>query len=266
MSLEELYRYARDYMEPKNEGARKRFEQMIGLFMTLELPGNGKVLDLCAGTGIAGAALTKATDAKLLTLVDAREDDLKRSEEWLEMAGIEPEIRLVQGDIRGINKLVGEHDLAVLFGNTMIHFDPFDAVRIFAGVASTLSDGGVFMIEDTDRVYRILYLIGYKEFLVESKGEDHTLASVHEGYNVFRGTFKRSYYLLPGFRKVGEFDFYHWNLSSQLAIGRIFFREVQLIRAEKEGFSRLSDVLIFRGPRREIARHVLEDFSVPYKE
>ncbi|WP_456396043.1 class I SAM-dependent methyltransferase [Thermococcus sp.] len=258
MSLEELYRYERGYMEPNNEGARERFKQLVGFFKTLNLPMEGRVLDLCAGTGIAGVALAKAAGAEALTLVDVREEDLERHAEWLRMAGISPEVRLVRGDVREIAELVEEHDVALLFGNTMVHFDPFDAVRIFAGVALRLSDGGVFLIEDTDRVYRILYALGYKEFFVESRGEGYALASVHEGYDIGKGVFKRSYYLLPGFRKVGEFNFHHWDLATQLAIGKIFFWEAELMRPGREGFSRLSDVLIFRKPRKKVAKEILE--------
>ncbi|QDA30888.1 class I SAM-dependent methyltransferase [Thermococcus indicus] len=263
MSLEELYRYARGYMEPGNEGARKRFRELAEFFEKLELPRGGRILDLCAGTGIVGTAAAKATNAKKLTLLDARAEDLERVHEWIELAGLDIAPAKVRGDVREAAKLVGEHEVALLFGNTMIHFDPFDAVRIFANVALALSEDGVFLIEDTDRVYRILYGIGYKEFFVESKGEDHTLASVHEGYDVRRGTFKRTYYLLPGFKKVGEFDFHHWDLATQLAIGRIFFGEARLIRPGEHGFTRVGDVLYFKRPRKDIAALVLDDFSGP---
>ncbi|AFL94947.1 putative SAM-dependent methyltransferase 2 [Thermococcus cleftensis] len=263
MSLEELYRYARGYMEPGNEGARKRFKDLTGFFEGLGLPKGGSVLDLCAGTGIAGIAAAKATNAKKLTLLDARAEDLEKVQEWVELAGLGIAPAKVHGDVREAAKLVGEHEVALLFGNTMIHFDPFDAVKIFANVTLALSENGVFLIEDTDRVYRILYGTGYKEFFVESRGEDHTLASVHEGYDVTRGTFRRTYYLLPGFRKVGSFDFHHWDLATQLAIGRIFFREARLIRPGEHGFVRVGDVLYFREPRREIAKLVLEDFNGP---
>jgi SAM-dependent methyltransferase len=259
MSLEELYKYARNYMEPKNDGAKKRFNELVEFFRALDLPQEVRVLDLCAGTGIVGAALAKATNAEILTVLDARAEDLERVHEWLELGQTDVEVNTVRGDVRELPKLVRKHDMATLFGNTMIHFDPFDAVRIFAGVASVLSDEGVFMIEDTDRVYRILYLIGYKDFFVELKGEDYSLASVHESYDVRRGTFRRSYYLLPGFRKVGTFDYHHWDLATQLAIGGVFFREAELLSGREHG---VGDVLFFKKPRKGIAREILIDYSV----
>ncbi|ASJ02647.1 SAM-dependent methyltransferase [Thermococcus profundus] len=252
MSLEELYKYARNYMDPKNEGARRRFKGLVEFFKTLDLPRGGRILDLCAGTGIVGAALAKATEAKRLTLVDLRRKDLGRVCEWLEIGGVKVDVETVEGDIRELPELVGEHDIATLFGNSMIHFDPFDAVKIFSGVASVLSDDGIFMIEDTDRVYRFLYLVGYKEFFVEQREEDYSLASVHEGYDIRRGTFRRGYYLLPGFKKVGTFDYHHWDLATQLAIGSIFFREYRMILPSEHGFSNVGHVLVFEEPKESL--------------
>ncbi|CAD5243440.1 class I SAM-dependent methyltransferase [Thermococcus camini] len=265
MSLEELYRHINWRMNPKDERARERFGKIVEFFESIreELPHGERVLDLCAGTGIAGVALAKVTNARLLTLLDARKDDLELAGDWLDIGGLSPELRTVQGDAREVASLVGEHDVAVLWGYTMPHFDPFDAVKLFANVALVLSDDGVFIIEDMDRVYGILYRAGYREFLIEGRREDHTIASMHEGYDFVRGTFRRGYYLLPGFKKIGTVDFHHWDLATQLAIGRIFFGEARLIRPGEHGFTRVGDVLYFKRPRKDIAALVLDDFSGP---
>lgn len=235
MSLEELYRYLNWRMNPADERARERFERIREFFESVsdKLPKGGRVLDICAGTGVAGVALAKATGAKLLTVLDARKDDLELAKEWLKIADINPELNLVQGDAREVAKLVGEHDVAVLWGYTMPHFDPFDAVRLFANVASILSGEGVFIIEDMDRVYWILYRAGYKKFLIEGRRENYTIASMHEGYDFVRGTFKRGYYILPGFKKISDVDFHYWDLATQLAIGSVFFKEAELITQEE---------------------------------
>ncbi len=257
MSLEELYRYINWRMDPRDDRARERFDGIGKFFESLRwLPRNGRVLDLCAGTGIAGVALSKATDAKLLTVLDARKDDLELAREWLKIAGINPELRTVQGDAREAAKLVGEHDVAVLWGHTMPHFDPFDAVRLFANVALVLSDNGVFMIEDMDRVYWILYRAGYREFLVEGRRENYTIASMHEGYSFERGTFKRGYYVLPGFKKISGIDVHYWDIATQLAIGSVFFEEYGVIRREEHGRNWVGDVLYFMRPRKNTAREI----------
>ncbi|NJD98990.1 class I SAM-dependent methyltransferase [Thermococcus sp. LS1] len=262
MSLEELYRYLRWRMDPDDERAVGRFWRIVKVFEFMEglLPEEPRVLDLCAGTGIAGVAAARATNAPLLTVLDARKEDLEKARKWLEIAEISPELRLVTGDVREVSKLVGEHDLALLWGLTMPHFDPFDAVRIFANVALSLSEDGVFVMEETDRVYGILYQIGYKDFLVESKTEDYTLISVHEGYNLKRGTFRRTYYKLPGFEKITEEEHRLWDLASQLAIGSVFFREWKLITRNEHGINGVSHLLYFRRPRKNTAREVLADF------
>ncbi|NJE77214.1 class I SAM-dependent methyltransferase [Thermococcus sp. ES12] len=265
MSLEELYRYINWRMNPGDEKARERFEKIERFFREIsdELPSSGRVLDICAGTGIAGVALAKVTGARLLTVLDARKDDLELAREWLKLAGIRPELRIVPGDAREVNKLVGEHDIALLWGFTMPHFDPFDAVRLFAGVALSLSDDGVFLVEDTDRVYWIMYRAGYRKFLVEGKRDGYTIASIHEGYDFVRGTFIRGYYLLPGFRRISGVDFHYWDISTQLAIGRIFFREARLIPGKGHGTENVWGVLYFIKPRKDVAKLVLKDFNAP---
>ncbi len=256
MSLEELYRYINWRMNPEDERARDRFNRIVEFFKSIQeqLPRNGRVLDLCAGTGIAGAALAKATDARLLTVLDARKEDLGLAREWLKTAGINPELKTVQGDAREAASLVGEHDTAVLWGYTMPHFNPFDAVRLFANIALVLSDDGVFMIEDMDRVYGILYRAGYREFLVEGHRENYTIASMHEGYDFVKGTFKRGYYIIPGFRKISDVDFHYWDIATQLAIGSVFFRGYRLIRREEHGIEAVGNVLIFKKPDKKVAK------------
>jgi ubiquinone/menaquinone biosynthesis C-methylase UbiE len=261
MSLEELYRYLNWRMNPADERARERFKRITEFFESISdrLPHGSRVLDICAGTGVAGVALAKATDAELLTVLDARKDDLGLAREWLRIAEINPKLKLVQGDAREVAKLVGEHDVAVLWGYTMPHFDPFDAVKLFANVATILSDDGVFMIEDMDRVYGILYRTGYKDFLVEGQRENHTIVSIHEGYNIRRGTFRRGYYILPGFKKISDVDTHYWDLATQLALGGVFFREAELLSGREHG---VGDVLFFKKPRKGIAREILIDYSV----
>ncbi|WP_342765093.1 class I SAM-dependent methyltransferase [Thermococcus sp.] len=142
MSLEEFYRHFRWWMDPKNERALQRFKAIVQFFEGQNVKASN-ILDLCAGTGIAGVAAAKALSAPRLTLVESRAEDIVIAREWLEVAGINPELRLVTGDVLELPSLVGEHDLALLWGHTMPHFDPFQAVKLFSGVASVLSEEGV---------------------------------------------------------------------------------------------------------------------------
>jgi len=259
MSLEEYYHHFRWWMEPEDERALQRFNSIVSFFegLGLEAP---RVLDLCAGTGIAGAAAAKAFSASELTLVEARREDMEKVRKWLEIAGISPKLRLVAGDVLNLPSLVDEHDVAVLWGHTMPHFDPFQAVRLFSGVASVLSKDGAFFIEDTDRIKRFLYSSTYTKFHVEKKAQDYTIVSLYEGYDLYRGAERRGYYRLPGFEKVTELTVRLWDLASQLAIGKIFFTEARLITPSEHGLSGVSEVLLFRGPKKEIASKVYSEF------
>ncbi|NJD99112.1 class I SAM-dependent methyltransferase [Thermococcus sp. LS1] len=260
MSLKEFYRHFRWWMEPKDVRAVQRFHSIVRFFEGQEVNASS-VLDLCAGTGIAGVAVAKALSASKLTLVEARDEDLKRVTEWLEIASINPELNLIAGDVLTLPTLVDKHDVAVLWGHTMPHFDPFEVVRLFAGVAVVLSEDGTFFIEETDRISRFLYHSNYKNFLVEAKTEEYTLVSLHEGYDVRRGIEKRGYYRLPGFEKVTEMELRAWDLASQLALGKIFFKDAELITPPEHGVSGVSEVLVFRRPRRKIAREIYSEFQ-----
>jgi len=260
MSLEEFYRHLRWWMEPEDGRALRRFEAMVRFFEGQEVDASS-VLDVCAGTGIAGVAAAKALSASRLTLVEARGEDLEKAKKWLELAGINPELRLVTGNALELPSLVEEHDVAVLWGHTMPHFDPFQAVRLFSGVALVLGEDGVFFVEETDRIKRFLYGSAYRDFLVEQKARDYAVVSLHEGYDVRRGMEERGYYRVPGFKRIAEMKLRPWDLASQLALGRIFFRKAELITPEDHGAAGVSEVLVFRRPNKRIAGEVYSEFQ-----
>ena len=184
---------------------------------------------------------------------------MKKAQRWIELAGITPELRLVIGDVLELPSLVEKHDLAILWGHTMPHFDPFQAVKLFSGVASVLREEGVFFVEETDRIKRFLYGSAYRDFLVEQKTHNYAVVSLHEGYDIKRGMEERSYYKVPGFEKIAEMGLRPWDLASQLALGRIFFEEAELITPAEHGVVGVSEVLVFRRPRR-IAHELYSQF------
>ncbi|ASJ08784.1 SAM-dependent methyltransferase [Thermococcus siculi] len=258
MSMDEFYRHFRWWMEPDDERAVKRFHAIFEFFK-----GRGKassVLDLCAGTGIAGVAAAKALSASNLTLVEAREKDLVRVVEWVEREGLQLSLNPVVGDVLKLPSLVEEHEVALLFGHSMPHFDPFQAVKLFAGVALVLSDTGRFFVEETDRIYRFLYRSVYQPFRVEARGEGYSIISLYEGYDVERGMEKRGYYKVPGFEKILEIEVRPWDVASQLAIGRIFFEDVNMVTPEEHGIEGVSTVLLFSKPRKSVAGMLYNQF------
>jgi len=260
MSLEEFYRHLRWWMDPEDDRARGRFNAIVRFFEDQNVEASD-ILDLCAGTGIAGVAAAKALSASRLTLVEARREDMEKAWKWLEIAGVSPELQMIAGDVLNLPSLVGEHKVAVLWGHTMPHFDPFDAVKLFSGVAAVLSEDGFFFVEDTDRIKRFLYGSAYRDFLVEMRAPEYNVVSMHEGYDVRRGVEKRGYYVLPGFEKIADMELRAWDLASQLALGKIFFRKAELITPGEHGISGVSEVLVFSHPNKRIADEVYSGFQ-----
>ncbi|WP_297501826.1 class I SAM-dependent methyltransferase [Thermococcus sp.] len=256
--MEEFYRHFRWWMEPSDEKAIERLWSIVRFFESYEKASS--VLDLCAGTGIAGVAAAKALSASKLTLVEMRRKDARKVSSWIKMAGINPELKVIAEDILELPSLVGKHDVAVLFGRSMPHFDPFQAVKLFAGVALVLGEDGRFFIEETDRIYRFLYRRAYEPVRVEIRREDYSIISLYEGYKVERGVERRGYYRLPGFEKVMDMDLRPWDLASLLAIGKVFFSDAELIKREMHGIAEVSDVMLFSKPRKEIAGELYSQF------
>jgi len=226
MSLEELYSYLRAYMDPESEAAKRRYLSLRAFFnWTIKeglLPDgkNLRILDLCAGTGIAGAALLETLNEwnvnTSLTLVDRRKDDLLKVDAWLEG---EREVYGAVMDCLDDLKKLGEFDVVLLWGGTMSHFDPYQAADLFMNVAGVLSPTGVFMIEETDRFGAFFYRRAYREIVPETREEDYTIVSIDEGYDSGRGTIRRGYYKLPGWERVGEIDTRYWDLAGLVGMG-----------------------------------------------
>ncbi|WP_457754136.1 class I SAM-dependent methyltransferase [Thermococcus sp.] len=265
MSLEKLYEFLHWPMCPDEESARRRFERIRQVFTNLiekciiERKKEISILDLAAGTGIAGVALSKALSDEgvkvELTAVDLREKDLHFVNEWIK-AYEANNIRAntVVADIRELHRYFEEscYDIAVLWGLTMPHFDPFDTVKIFANVSYILKEDGIFLMEESDRVFNILYRTGYRDFLVETKTEDYTLISVHEGYNLKRGMFRRTYYKLPSFEKIAEEEHRLWDIAGIVGIGSVFFKDYNIVTKAQHGIFGVSDVLVFKNPRKNL--------------
>lgn len=253
--MEELYRYLRTFMDPNSEVAQNRFIGLRSFFNWAVKEGlfperrKLRILDLCAGTGIAGGALYETLREWVydvsLTVVDRRKDDLFLVEEWVsgEVYGA------VMDCLDDLRKL-GKFDIALIFGHTMPHFDPFQTAKLFRNVARVLEGDGVFLLEETDRFGAFFYGKAYREIVPEVKGEDYTIVSLDEGYNPLRGVIRRGYYKLPGWEKIGEVETRYWDLAGLAGIGRALFEEARIIRKREHGVVNVGDIIYLSRPYR----------------
>ena len=260
--LSRLYRLVGWPEDPWSKEGRARYERALKTFRSLaqhkwisEVAARGSVrmLDLCGGTGIGGVALAKAlaeagADVEL-TVADLREEALEVARRLsLEELGREVSIALV--DAREVHTLKREFDLALVYGYTTPHFNPWDMSKLTASVSESLTDDGVLLIEEQDRQYLIFYRGRYKDWLVEDLGPERLLVSVHRGYDPVKGVFKRASLDLLAREGpvVGEYCF--WGLANLMTLLWLFFEDVDF--SPYEGRGMYDGIVIARRPRKKI--------------
>jgi hypothetical protein len=219
-----------------------------------------------AGSGIAGAALAKVLALKNLevhlTVSDARSSDLKLVHDWLK--GVSSvKVETITAEVSRIHKIMpdkaGYYEIALLWGLSTSHLDPWEMARAYSAICHLLSDSSVMAMEEYDRVFNILYRVGYKDFLVEGESrEGVTVTTIHTGYDERRGIFKRTTYTLPGFKEVAKLGYRFWDLAGLSAIGWLFFEDVDLIPPDKHKIQGLPHVILLTKPREKISPEDLE--------
>jgi len=218
-----------------------------------------KVLEICAGFGIGGLALSKVLKehgfSVELTLTDIREDALRAGKSWGE-SEIGVNVRAVSIDAREVYRLGVSFDLCLMYGFSAPHFSPWDMAKVLASICEVLVDDGILVMEEGDRVYSILYLAGYKDFLVESFDDESLVASFHAGYSFKRGTFIRLYKDLNSPEKHVRLETYFWNLAELGTLSWLFFNDVDFIPTD----SRRNGFILAKGPRRKISASELNRF------
>ena len=243
---------------PEDLGSfRRRVEEGVGRFRAIlrhewlsHLPGKGRVrvLDAMGGTGVGGVslslALREAGAEPELTVLDVRGSALELARRYSrEVLGFEA--YTVSAGVEGLPEAAGcPYDVIVVYGQSTPHLDPYQFVRAAAGMASCLSGDGVAVIEEGDRVYRILYRVGYKEVLPQDVGPERLIVSYHAGYDPYRGMFRRlivDHY--TGEKAVADVRF--WDIAGLAGILWAFFRDVDF-QADK---SPTSGFILARSPR-----------------
>ncbi len=92
---------------------------------------------------------------------------------------MEPETHVL--DVRDLRGASHETRCRAALGSNYSHFT-LDMRKAMAGVSGVLSDGGVLVIEEVDRVYLRFTQFGYQRVLVENATEDEAVLSLHAGF------------------------------------------------------------------------------------
>ncbi|RLG73978.1 MAG: hypothetical protein DRO14_06145, partial [Thermoprotei archaeon] len=243
--FEKLYSVFRWAEDIRSERGRKRFEESLRKFEELvkhpwvkEVVKEKEelvILDVCGGTGIGGVALAKVlqetgVDVELI-INDVRESALEKAKVFAKEL-LSKEARTIKDDALNIHKYSVKADVALLYGFSTPHFNPYDMVRLAASVGAVLRYDGLYIVEEVDRIYNIMCLIGYKYVLPEIASEEEVVISMHAGYDVRKGVFKRLMLDLTTMRRSLS-EAYFWSVAGTAAILWVFFKDVDYLPIDR---------------------------------
>lgn len=245
-NLERLYSIIKWVEDLHTDEGRKRLKASIDVFRKIkehrwfkELVSKKrkiKLLDVCGGTGIGGLALAKTLlEIGLeidLVVNDLRKDALSKAKIFSkEILGKEASVIL--DDATRLHKHGLQFDIALLYGLTTPHFSPYDMVKLISSVSKVLVPSGLFLLEETDRLYNIFYLLGYKDLVIEGVDNERIVLSLHVKHDVRKGTFERMTLNLIDMSRTLN-DVYYWDVASTAALLWVFFADVDYIPIGKE--------------------------------
>ena len=155
------------------------------------------------------------------------------------------EVETLEADAGELHRLELNPDVVLIYGYSAPHFDPWKMARLLASTAEALGEEGLLILEETDRRYNILYLAGYKDVLPEKVDREAVTLSVHAGYDLRRGTFKRILIdLLKG--ESITIDLYYWGVADLSGLAWLFFEDVDLLPDPRR---RMTGFILARGSR-----------------
>jgi len=262
--------------DPKSKEGKARFKYALKVFRglldhewiktSLKRKRKIRILEICGGTGIGGVGLAKALQEKgsevELYVTDLREDALKIAKSW-GTEELNTTVKTFKINAREVHSLKIRADIALLYGFSAPHFDPWDMIKVIASVCESLVDDGVFVIQESDRRWSIFYRAGYKDFLPERIDDEKVLVSIHAGYDFKRGVFKRAMMDLAKKTSPIITDAYFWGLAELMALLWIFFKDVDFMQDET---GRISGMIIGAYPRRLISINDLKEMPKILRE
>ncbi|BES82190.1 class I SAM-dependent methyltransferase [Pyrodictium abyssi] len=213
-----------------------------------------RVVDVCSGVGIAGYAFSKVLIEKgyrvELTLVDVRQDVLLKAREWIsgELA-VKPTIHIV--DAKVLHKVNDEYDLALMWGSSSPHFDPWSMNTLLASVSHVLSPRGLLVMQEADR-FRMFLTRGCADIMfVEDECSARMVLDVFKGYDPVRGTCRRRVIDLRNPSRTAVINLYYWSVARLAALSWIFFEDVDVIK--QPSGNPLKHLILAYKPRRALS-------------
>uniref|UniRef100_A0A7C5YXU3 Class I SAM-dependent methyltransferase n=1 Tax=Ignisphaera aggregans TaxID=334771 RepID=A0A7C5YXU3_9CREN len=209
-----------------------------------------RVIDVCSGMGLAGIAFSKVLRDRgfevNLTLIDLRLRALEKARGFaLKELGFEPKTIVL--DITNPLNVFEKYDVALMWGLTTPHFNPWKWIKVLINISKMLTNDGIFAYEEADRVQNIFLVRGYKDVLPEIVEENRLVLSIHAGRDSRTGDIKRLLINLFTGDRV-ETNVYFWDLASSAAFTWMFFEDVDFLQIE----SSVKGVIIANRPRRAI--------------
>jgi len=124
-----------------------------------------------------------------------------------------------------------------MYGLSTPHFNPWQLERLFSSVASVVANDGVFVLDESDRRYRIFLFNNYQWVLGEGSSDSKFCMSFQSGYSLKKGTFKRTYINFQAEQiKPIDMETFMWGLAEVGAFMWPFFNDIDWIPLEGNHF------------------------------
>jgi hypothetical protein len=115
-----------------------------------------------------------------LTLVDLRLSALEKGKKFaVRELGVEPLV--VTADVTQPLDLQEKYDVALMWGNTTPHFNPWMWLRVLVNISRALDDNGLFAYDEADKVYSLFMSRGFREVKPQIVREDKIVLDIFAG-------------------------------------------------------------------------------------
>ncbi|OYT37755.1 MAG: hypothetical protein B6U89_06860, partial [Desulfurococcales archaeon ex4484_58] len=157
--MEKLYKIYSWPDNPFTEEGRRRYESTLKTMEKIVkhkwfeeiISGRDKigVIEYCGAYGIGGVALSRILKEKYnveieFTIIDLRRDALKGARRFVyEELGIEPKILV--GDVTEKINFDKRHDIALLWGHSTPHFNPWSYVKLLSNIHNSLKEKSLYI-------------------------------------------------------------------------------------------------------------------------